>query len=185
MGWIGCLGVIVGIVVLITLTSLYVYLLTKWLSHKSYWTSRIKFKQWLDLYYLSPKNWCLGDTPSRYIYGASKGYKYSYGDGYWVYIHFSFVDYLRYRLWKIGTKRRENNSKRDRRLKDVLESAQSDIERLKAQADREMEEAKRRVEETKTRISTMTIHTTSGGSGLPISEETNHAIDQWLINTRK
>ena len=185
MGWIDWLGVIVGIVVLITLTSLYVYLLTKWLSCKSFWTSRIKFKQWLDLYYLSPKNWRLEDTPSRYIYGVSKGYKYSYGDGYWVYIHFSFFDYLRYRLWKIGTKRRENNSKRDIRLKDVLESAQSDIERLKAQSDREMEEAKRRVEETKTRISMTTTYTTSGGSELSTSEETNHAIDQWLINTRK
>ena len=161
MGWI---GVAVGIVVLITLTSLYVVLLTKWLSRKSFWTSRIKFKQWLDLYYLSPKNWCLEDTPSRYIYGASKGYKCGYGDGCWVYIHFSFVDYLRYRLWKRGTKRRENNSKRDKRLKDVLELAQSDIERLKARSDWEMEEAKRQTEETKARISMMTTHTTSGGS---------------------
>ena len=177
MGWI---GVAVGIVVLITLTGLYVYLLTKWLSRKSFWTSRIKFKQWLDLYYLSPKNWRLEDTPSRYIYSASKGYKCSYGDGYWVYIHFSFFDYLRYRLWKIGTKRRENNSKRDKRLKDVLELAQSDIERLKAQADREMEEVKRRVEETKTRISMMTAYATSGGSGLPTSEETNHTTDLWF-----
>ena len=161
MGWI---GVAVGIVVLITLTSLYVVLLTKWLSRKSFWTSRIKFKQWLDLYYLSPKNWCLEDTPSRYIYGASKSYKCGYGDGCWVYIHFSFVDYLRYRLWKRGTKRRENNSKRDKRLKDVLELAQSDIERLKARSDWEMEEAKRQTEETKARISMMTTHTTSGGS---------------------
>lgn len=176
MRWI----VAVSIVILITLTGLYVYLLTKWLSRKSFWTSRIKFKQWLDLYYLSPKNWRLEDTPSRYIYGASKGYKCGYGDGYWAYVHFSFFDYLRYRLWKIGTKRRENNSKRDRRLKDVLELAQSDIERLKAQADWEMEEAKRRVEETKTRISTMTTHTTSGGSGLSASEETNHATDLWF-----
>ena len=185
MRWIGCLGVIVGIVVLIALMGLYVYLLTKWLSRKSFWTSRIKFKQWLDLYYLSPKNWRLEDTPSRYIYDARMVYKNYYGGGYWAYVHFSFFDYLRYRLWKIGTKRRENNSKRDIRLKDVLESAQSDIERLKAQADREMEEAKRQTEETKARISMTTTHTTSGGSGLPTSEETNHAIDQWLINARK
>ena len=177
MGWI---GVIVGIVVLITLTILYVYLLTKWLSCKSFWTSRIKFKQWLDLYYLSPKNWRLEDTPNRYIYGARMVYKNYYGDGYWAYVHFSFFDYLRYRLWKIGTKRRENNSKRDRRLKDVLELAQSDIERLKAQADREMEEAKRRAEETKIRISMTTTHTTSGGSGSSASEKTNHATDLWF-----
>ena len=179
MGLIDCLGVAVVIVVLITLTSLYIYLLTNWLSRKSFWTSRIKFKQWLDLYYLSPKNWCLEDTPSRYIYDARMVYKNYYGGGYWAYVHFSFFDYLRYRLWKRGIKRRENNSKRDKRLKDMLELAQSDIERLKAQADREMEEAKRRVEETKTRISMTTTHTTSGGSGLsthsisPISEETD------------
>ena len=79
MRWIGCLGIIVGIVVLITLTSLCVVLLTKWLSRKSFWTSRIKFKQWLDLYYLSLKYWRLGDTPSRYIYDARMVYKNYYG----------------------------------------------------------------------------------------------------------
>ena len=182
MGWIGWLGVAVRIVVLITLTSLCVYLLIKWLSRKPFWTLRIKFKQWLDLYYLNPEKWRLEGTPNRYIYVKGGGYDWS---GYWAYVHFSFFDYLRYRLWKIGTKRRENNAKRDKRLKDVLKLAQSDIARLKAQADREMEEAKRRVEETKTRISMMTTHTTSGGSGLQTSEETNHAIDQWLINARK
>ena len=180
MGWIDCLGVAVSIVVLITLTCLYVVLLTKWLSRKSCWTSRIKFKQWLDLYYLNPEEWRLEDTPNRYIYRYRRVYGSGYGSGYWAYVHFSFFDYLRYQLWKRGTKRRENNSKRDKRLKDVLELAQSDIERLKAQADWEMEEAKRRVEETKTRISMTTTHTTSGGSGLPISEKTNHAEDLWF-----
>ena len=174
--------------VLIILTGLYISLFISWLSHKSDWTSRVKFKQWLDLYYLNPEKWRLEGTPNRYIYVKGGGYDWS---GYWAYVYFSFFDYLRYRLWKIGAERRENNSKRDKRLKDVLELAQSDIERLKVQADREMEEAKRRVEETKTRISTMTTYTTSGGSEFsahsisPISEETNHAIDQWLINARK
>lgn len=186
MGWIYCLGVIVGIVVLITLTSLYVYLLIKWLSRKPFWTSRIKFEQWLDLYYLSPKNWRLEDTPSRYIYDARMVNKDYYWGGYWAYVHFSFFDYLRYRLWKRSAKRRENNAKRDRRLKDVLELAQSDIERLKIQADREMEEAKRRVEETKTRINMTTTYTTSGESELsahsisPISEKTNDTTDLWF-----
>ena len=163
MRWIGCLGVIAGIVVLITLTSLYVVLLTKWLSRKPFWTSRIKFKQWLDLYYLHPEEWRLEDTPNRYIYRSRRVYGSDYGSGYWAYVHFSFFDYFRYQLWKRSTKRRKNNSERDRRLKDVLELAQSDIERLKAQADWEMEEAKRRVEETKTRISMTTTYTTSGG----------------------
>ena len=173
---IDCLGVIAGIVVLIILTSLYVYLLINWLSHKSSWTSRIKFEQWLDLYYLNPEEWHLEDTPNRYIYRSRR----VYGGGYWAYVHFSFFDYLRYRLWKRSAKRRENNAKRDKRLKDVLELAQSDIERLKAQADREMEEAKRQTEETKARISMMTTHTTSGGSGLPTSEEISHATDPWF-----
>ena len=172
MGWI----VVVGIVVLIILTGLYLDLLTDWLSRKSSWTSCMKFKQWLDLYYLNPKEWHLEDTPNRYIYSARRGYK----DSYWAYVHFSFFDYLRYRLWKRGIKRRENNSERDKRLKDVLKLAQSDIERLKAQADWEMEEAKRQTQETKARISMMTTHTTSGGSGLPTSEEISHATDPWF-----
>ena len=62
----------------------------------------------------------------------------------------------------------------------MLELAQSDIERLKAQADREMKEAKRQTEETKTRISMTTTHTTSGGLGLPTSEEISHATDLWF-----
>ena len=74
MGWIGCLGVAVSIVVLITLTSLYVYLLIKWLSCKSFWTSRMKFEQWLDLYYLNPEEWRLEDTPNRYIYRSRRVY---------------------------------------------------------------------------------------------------------------
>ena len=176
MRWIGCLGVIVGIVVLIALTGLYVSLFISWLSHKSSWTSRIKFEQWLDLYHLNPEEWHLEDTPNRYIYGSRRSYRSSY----WAYVHFSFFDYLRYQFWKRSAMRRENNSKRDKRLKDVLELAQSDIERLKAQADWEMEEAKRRVEETKTRISMMTTHTTSGESGLPTSEEISHATDPWF-----
>ena len=82
MGWIDCLGVAVGIIVPITLTGLYLGLLTNWLSHKSSWTSRIKFKQWLDLYYLNPEEWRLEDTPNRYIYGARRSYKGGYGAGY-------------------------------------------------------------------------------------------------------
>ena len=176
MEWIDWLGVAVSIVVLIILTILYFNLLTNWLSHKSFWTSRIKFKQWLDLYYLNPEEWRLEDTPNRYIYRSRR----VYGSGYWAYVHFSFFDYLRYQLWKRGANRRENDAKRDKRLKDVLELAQSDIERLKVQADWEMEEAKRQTEETKARISMMTTYTTSGGSGLSASEETNHATDLWF-----
>lgn len=181
MGWIDCLWVAVGIVALMTLIGLYLGFLTNWLSHKSSWTSRIKFEQWLDLYYLNPEEWRLEDTPNRYIYRSRRVYGGGYGNSYWAYVHFSFLDYLRYQLWKRSAMRREDNAKRDKRLKDVLELAQSDIERLKAQADWEMEEAKRRVEETKTRISMTTTHTTFGGSGLPTSEEISHATTPWFL----
>lgn len=68
MRWINCLCVAVSIVVSVILIGLYLDFLTKWLSHKSFWTSRIKFEQWLDLYYLNPEEWRLEDTPNRYIY---------------------------------------------------------------------------------------------------------------------
>lgn len=190
MGLIDCLGVAVGLVALMTLIGLYLGFLSVWLSRKSSWTSRIKFEQWLDLYYLNPKDWYLEDTPNRYIYGANK----AYGSGYWAYIHFSFVDYLRYRLWKRGTKRRENNAKRDKRLKDVLEVAQSDIERLKQQADREMEEAKNQIEKTSRRVNNplnsfthpptrefweATLATNPYLGRLPTSEEVSSTTDPW------
>ena len=147
-----CLGIVVAIVTLIALAALLVSMRAGWLSHSSSWTSRMKFKQWLDLYYLNPEGWCLEDTPNRYITGKT------YSSNYWAYIHFSFPDYIRYRLWRENARRRENNVKRDEHLKDVLEMAQSDIERLKAKADREMEEAKRQVEETSRRITNPITH---------------------------
>ena len=173
MGWIGQLGVIVGIVVLITLTRLYVVLLTKWLSCKSFWTSRVKFKQWRKLYDLNPEKWCTDDdNPYRCIYtdGHHKD----------IYVRFSFFGTARYIIWQSQAEKRKKQVRSNAKLQLLLRAAQTDIERLKAQADREMEEAKRQTEETKARISTMNIHTTSGGSGLPTSEKTNHATDLWF-----
>lgn len=140
------LAIAVVIVILFILVGSCVSLLARWLSHKQSWTSRMKFKQWVELYYLCPTDWCLEDTPNRYITGKIRG---SSG---WVYVQFSFLDFLRYQFWKKSTKRRENNAQRDKRLKDILELAQSDIARLKQQADREMEEAKKQVEETSRRV---------------------------------
>lgn len=140
------LGIAVGIMALIVVAACFAYSLSEWLSHKSLWTTRMKFKQWLDLYYLNPEDWCLEDTPNRYVTGNI------HRMGYWAYIHFSFSDYLHYQAWRRGNKRRAEDMKRDKRLKDVLELAQSDIERLKRQADGEMEEAKRQVEETSHRV---------------------------------
>lgn len=180
------LAIAVVIVVLFILVGSCVGLSSRWLSHKSSWTARMKFKQWLDLYYLCPKDWCLEDTPNRYITGKT------YGNSYWAYVHFSFPDYLRYQLWKKSAKRRENNAKRDKRLKDVLEVAQSDIERLKQQADREMEEAKNQIEKTSRRVNNplnlfthpptrefweATLATNPYLERLPTSEEVSHTTD--------
>lgn len=140
------LAIAVVIVILFILVSSCVSLSSRWLSRRSFWTARMKFKQWLDLYYLCPKDWCLEDTPNRYVVGKT------YGSSYWAYVHFSFPDYLRYQFWKKSAKRRTENTKQDERLKDILELAQSDIARLKQQADREMEEAKKQVEETSRRV---------------------------------
>lgn len=144
----------VCIVAAIALGVCFVCGLGNWLSHKSSWTSRVKFKQWLELYYLNPGEWCLDDTPNRYV---GKGF----GGGHWVYIHFSFFDFLRYQAWKEGNKRRKTNTKRDKYLKEVLEAAQSDIEKLKSQADFEMEKARKQVEQTARRVNT-TTRTSSG-----------------------
>lgn len=140
------LAIAVVIVILFILVGSCVVLFSRWLSRKSSWTTRMKFKQWLDLYYLCPKDWCLEDTPNRYVVGKT------YGGSYWAYVHFSFPDYLRYQFWKKSAKRRAENTKQDERLKDILELAQSDIARLKQQADQEMEEAKKQVEETSRRV---------------------------------
>ena len=186
MGLIDCLGVAVGLVALMILAGLCVGLLSRWLSHKQSWTARMKFKQWVELYYLRPKDWCLEDTPNRYITGKI------YGSSGWVYVQFSFLDYLRYQLWRKDTKHREIDTQRDKRLKDILELAQSDIARLKQQADQEMEEAKKQVEETSRRVNNpITCQPTrefcervstaySWPGRLPTSEEVSHTTDPWF-----
>lgn len=180
------LAIAVVIVILFILMGSCVGLSSRWLSRRSSWTARMKFKQWLDLYYLCPKDWCLEDTPNRYVVG--KTYKSSY----WAYIHFSFPDYLRYQFWKKSAKRRTEDTKQDERLKDILELAQSDIARLKQQADREMEEAKKQVEETSRRVNNplnsfthsptiefweATLATNPYLGRLPTSEEVSHTTD--------
>lgn len=188
------LAIAVVIVILFILVGSCVGLSSRWLSHRSSWTARMKFKQWLDLYYLCPKDWCLEDTPNRYVVGKT------YGSSYWAYVHFSFPDYLRYQFWKKSTKRRENNAQRDKRLKDILELAQSDIARLKQQADREMEEAKKQVEETSRRVNNpivcqvndpivrpptrefweATLATNPYLGRLPTSEEVSSTTNPWV-----
>lgn len=176
-----CLGIVVAIFTLIALAALLVSMRAGWLSHEHSQTSRMKFEQWLDLYYLNPEDWYLEDAPNRYIIGKT------YWNHYWAYIHFSFPDYIRYRLWRRNARRRENNSERDKRLKDVLEMAQSDIERLKAKADREMEEAKRQMEETSRRITnpitrppTKDLGRTNHNGTASNLKEISQATDLWF-----
>ena len=132
----------------------------------------MKFKQWRKLYDLNPEKWCTDeDNPYRCIYtdGHHKD----------IYVRFSFFGTARYMIWQSQAEKRKKQIRSNAKLQLLLRAAQTDIERLKAQADREMEEAKRQTEETKARISMTTTHTASGGSGLsthsisPISEETD------------
>ena len=133
----------------------------------------MKFKQWRKLYDLNPEKWCADDdNPYRCIYtdGHHKD----------IYVRFSFFGTACYMIWQSQAEKRKKQVRSNAKLQLLLRAAQTDIERLKTQADWEMEEAKRRVEETKTRISMTTTHTTSSESGLPTSEETNHATDLWF-----
>lgn len=50
------LAIAVVIVILFILVGSCVGLSSRWLSRKQSWTSRMKFKQWLDLYCLCPKD---------------------------------------------------------------------------------------------------------------------------------
>ena len=170
---------VVGIVsgVIIVAVNL-LFILFTWANGRDKGYVYMKFKQWRKLYDLNPEKWCAdSDNPYRCIYtdGHHKD----------IYVRFSFFGTACYMIWQSQAEKRKKQARSNAKLQLLLRAAQTDIERLKAQADREMEEAKRQAEETKTRISTTTTYTTSGGSGLPTSEETNHAIDQWLINTRK
>lgn len=139
----------------------------------------MKFKQWRKLYDLNPKGWCAdSDNPYRCIYtdGHHKD----------IYVRFSFFGTACYMIWQSQAEKRKKQARSNAKLQLLLRAAQTDIERLKAQADREMEEAKRQAEEAKTRISMTTTYTTSGVSGLsaystsPTSEKTNHATDPWF-----
>lgn len=164
------LSIAVVIVILFILVGSCVGLFSSWLSRRSSWTARMKFKQWLDLYYLCPKDWCLEDTPNRYVVGKT------YRSSYWAYVHFSFPDYLRYQFWKKSAKRRTENTKQDERLKDILELAQSDIVRLKQQADQEMEEAKKQVEETSRRVNNPIMCQVTNPTMLPPTREFLEAL---------
>lgn len=133
----------------------------------------MKFKQWRKLYDLNPEEWCADiDNPYRCIY--TNGHHKD------IYVRFSFFGTACYMIWQSRAEKRKKQARSNAKLQLLLHAAQTDIERLKAQADREMEEAKRQTEETKARISMITTHTTSGGSGLSASEETNHATDIWF-----
>ena len=165
---------VVGIVsgVIIVAVNL-LFILFTWANGRDKGYVYMKFKQWRKLYDLNPVKWCTdSDNPYRCIYtdGHHKN----------IYVRFSFFGTACYMIWQSQAEKRKKQVRSNAKLQLLLRAAQTDIERLKTQADWEMEEAKRRVEETKTRISMTTTHTTSSESGLPTSEETNHATDLWF-----
>lgn len=157
-------GIVVGgIIVIVNLVAISFI----WANGKDNGYVYMKFNQWRKLYDLNPEEWWTdSDNPYRCIYHD-------------IYVRFSFFGTARYMIWQSQAEKRKKKARSNAKLQLLLRAAQTDIERLKARADREMEEAKRRMEETKTRISMTTTHITSGGSELsthsisPISEETD------------
>ena len=167
MFWLVVVAGIVSGVIIVVVNLLFI--LFTWANGRDKGYVYMKFKQWRKLYDLNPEEWCAdSDNPYRCIYHKD------------IYVRFSFFGTACYTIWQSQAEKRKKQVRSNAKLQLLLRAAQTDIERLKAQADREMEEAKRQTEETKARISMMTTHTTSGGSGLSASEETNHATDLWF-----
>ena len=173
---VGIVGIVFGVI--IVAANLF-YIFFTWADGRDNDYVYMKFKQWRKLYDLNPEKWCADDdNPYRRIYidGHNKN----------IYVRFSFFGTARYMVWQSQAERRKKQVRSNAELQLLLRAAQTDIERLKAQADREIEAAKRQTEETKTRISMTTTYTTSGGSELsahsisPISEKINHATDLWF-----
>lgn len=105
----------------------------------------MKFKQWRKLYDLNPEGWCADDdNPYRRIY-ADEYHKD-------IYVRFSFFGTACYMIWQSQAEKRKKQVRSNAKLQLLLRAAQTDIEKLYAQADREMEEAKRQMEETSRRI---------------------------------
>ena len=167
MLWVaGIMGITFGV---IFVAAKLLFILFTWADGKDKDYVYMKFKQWRKLYDLNPEKWCADDdNPYRCIYHKN------------IYVRFSFFDTARYMIWQSQAEKRKKQVRSNAKLQLLLRAAQTDIERLKAQADWEMEEAKRQTEETKARISMMTTHTTSGVSGPSAPEKTNHATDLWF-----
>lgn len=167
---VGIVGIAFGVIIVAAI--LFATLFT-WADRRDNDYVYMKFKQWRKLYDLNPEEWCAdSDNPYRCIYtdGHHKD----------IYVRFSFFGTACYMIWQSRAEKRKKQACSNAKLQLLLRAAQTDIERLKIQADWEMEEAKRQTEETKARISMMTTHTTSGGPGLPTSEEISHATDLWF-----
>ena len=167
---VGIAGIVFGVI--IVAANLF-YIFFTWADGRDNDYVYMKFKQWRKLYDLNPQKWCADDdNPYRRIYtdGHHKN----------IYVRFSLFGTACYMIWQSQAEKCKKQARSNAELQLLLRAAQTDIERLKAQADWEMEEAKRRVEETKTRISMTTTHTTSGVSGLSASKEANHVTDLWF-----
>lgn len=80
---------------------------------------RIKFKDFLYFYKVNPKRWQL-----RW-YGAS--FKMELSDPVGQYVSFSFIDFLRYRLWYRKNEANENKKQADQTLADIIAAVKQDI----------------------------------------------------------
>lgn len=80
---------------------------------------RIKFKTFLRFYKLNPSRWKL------YWHGVSC--KMELSDPFGKYVSFSFIDFLRYKLWYRKNKANEEKKQADQALADIIAAVKQDI----------------------------------------------------------
>lgn len=141
------LRILATVVIVLGIITLIIYLIANlddWCAIKEHSScnAKMKFSQWLDLYYLNKTEWLLGCTcPSRCFAGQSN-----------IYIEFSFIDFLRYTHWYKHREKHEKNDRKDKNLIKVLEAAQKDIDRAREQSSDTMRAAAEQVEEVSKRV---------------------------------
>lgn len=80
---------------------------------------RIKFKTFLRFYKLNPNRWELRG------YGVSC--KTDHSGPYGKYVSFSFIDFLRYKLWYRKNEANEDKKQADQALADIIAAVKQDI----------------------------------------------------------
>lgn len=99
---------------------------------------QIKFSDFKKWYSIAPDSWVC--------------FEYYVNKNYCSPCYFSFFDCLRYRRWRKRRNKRRQEEVANRKLKEILESVQDDIEDFKERIDRENKKARKDIEEIKNKL---------------------------------